>query len=520
MKHGCKVRACEDLTRVFQEGTLTGASDRELLERYVERGDAAAFGVLMRRHGPLVFNISRKLLRNSQDVEDAFQATFLVLIRKARCLRLGESLGPWISTVAYRVASRARAVRTKKNKFERSSVEFSEPCAPRDPDHEDVARIVHEEIMHLPERLRAPVISCYVEGLTHERAAARLRCPVGTIRSRLARGRTLLKHRLLRRGVSVSVPVLGMAAANSMAATIPPRLLRSTVELAMSTFAQKARSGLASASVINLVEGVLNMMNLRKLVLAVPGVILMGAVVTTGYVLAFQQPASVVGTVQGNVEAESRREPATTAANPDRASKEVFTKPYYVGDILLVGQPVDKRRGIDMTPLINFITSTIAPGTWRIVDTSGKEITGLTDSRQKEATGESNKTRTGQIIPFFMSISLIIRHDAEVHEQVANLLRGFRTVVFGHPEEEDKNPGSQIGVALSNHHTPQTPVEKSPDPTGAVTPASTSADRFVQKNPPTIGRRTKQPAGMGSSERIRKLLKEIDREVEQLAGKP
>ena len=91
----------------FRREPSTGASDRELLERYVERGDAAAFGVLMRRDGPLVFNISRKLLRDSQDVEDAVQATFLVLIRKARCLRLDESLGPWISTVAYRVASRA-----------------------------------------------------------------------------------------------------------------------------------------------------------------------------------------------------------------------------------------------------------------------------------------------------------------------------------------------------------------------------------------------------------------------------
>jgi hypothetical protein len=311
-----------------------------------------------------------------------------------------------------------------------------------------------------------------------------------------------------------------MAAANSMAATIPPHLLRSTVELAMSTFAQNARSGLASASVINLVEGVLNMMSLRKMALVACGLTVIGAIVATGGVLAFQQPASAVGSAQRNVEAESRHEPATTVANPNRASKEVFTKTYYVGDILLAGQPVDKKRGIDMTPLIEFITATIAPGTWRIVDTSGKEITGPSDSKKTVAAGGSDKSETGQIIPFFLSISLIIRHDAGVHEQVANLLRGFRTVVFGRPEEVEDHPQPQTGVALPKLSDVPGQVERSPDPTGAVAPASAGADRVVRESSTAIGRPTKRPAATGSSERIKKLLKEIEQEVEQLAGKP
>jgi RNA polymerase sigma factor (sigma-70 family) len=539
MTHGCKIRACEDLTRVFREGTLTGASDRELMERYVEQRDAAAFGVLMRRHGPLVFNISRKLLRDSQDVEDAFQATFLVLIRKASSLRVGESLGPWISTVAYRVASRARAVRMKKNKFERNTEEFSEPCAASNADHEDVARIVHEEMVHLPERLRAPVVTCYVEGLTHERAAARLRCPVGTVRSRLARGRALLQRRLIRRGLTVSIPALGMAATDSMAATIPPQLLRSIVPLATRTGVQTAQTRLASVSVLNLVEGVTNVMNLKKLVLAVSGVLLMGVVVTMGCVLAFQEPGSAVGSVHGDKGPQGRREPATTAAEPGRATKEVFTKPYYVGDILLAGRSADKRQSIDMTPLIEFITTRIAPGTWRIVDTlekentvaglpspsrtvdpSGKELAGPSDSNKRGATGESDRTKTGQIVPFFLSVSLIVRHDAEVHEQVANLLREFRAVLFGRPEEDENHPRPQMGIALPKLRGMPGQVEKSPDPTGAVAPARAGFDVLVQDNPATIGGRTKRPAAMGSSERIRNLLKEIERELDQVTDKP
>ena len=112
---------------------------------------------------------------------------------------------------------------------------------------------------------------CYVEGLTHERATARLRCPVGTVRSRLARGRALLQHRLARRGLTISIRVLAITTVDSMAATIPPQLLRSTVELATRIGVQTAQTRLASESVINLVEGVLNVMNLRKIVFAVSG---------------------------------------------------------------------------------------------------------------------------------------------------------------------------------------------------------------------------------------------------------
>ena len=109
MMHGCKADSCRELTRVFREGTLTGSSDRVLLAQFVDGRDEAAFEALLRRHGPLVLNICRKLLRDCQEVEDAFQATFLVLVRKAGSLTFEGSLAPWISTVAYRIAARARA---------------------------------------------------------------------------------------------------------------------------------------------------------------------------------------------------------------------------------------------------------------------------------------------------------------------------------------------------------------------------------------------------------------------------
>ena len=113
MVNGCANTALRQVARVFQEGTLTGLSDRQMLERFVDSRDEAAFEVLVARHGPMVFNVCRQLLRDPHDVEDAFQAVFLVLVRKASTIRVEGSLGPWLYTVASRVAARARANRRR-----------------------------------------------------------------------------------------------------------------------------------------------------------------------------------------------------------------------------------------------------------------------------------------------------------------------------------------------------------------------------------------------------------------------
>ena len=146
MRRGLQGVALRQLTRLFESGTLSAASDRELLDLFANRRDESAFDVLMTRYGRLVLNVGRKLLHDPRDVEDAFQATFLVLVRKPPRLRVGDSLGPWMSTVAYRVAARARANRIRLNRMETTDgLEVAAPIA-----SDTNALVLHEELNRAP----------------------------------------------------------------------------------------------------------------------------------------------------------------------------------------------------------------------------------------------------------------------------------------------------------------------------------------------------------------------------------
>ena len=190
MVNGCATAALRQVAGLFHEGTLTGLSDRQILERFVDGRDETAFETLLGRHGPMVFNVCRQLLRDPHDVEDAFQAVFLVLVRKASGIRVEGSLGPWLYKVAHRVAARARANRRRMGAREIVAAKyFAESPADDGLDRLEDAGVIQEELGRLPERLRAPLVLCYLQGMTHEQAADQLGCPVGTVRSRLSRGR-------------------------------------------------------------------------------------------------------------------------------------------------------------------------------------------------------------------------------------------------------------------------------------------------------------------------------------------
>jgi RNA polymerase sigma factor (sigma-70 family) len=201
-------------TRVlFEGGTVAGLSDCELLQRFAtRRGDPAesAFAALVARHGPMVLRVGRSVLRDEHDADDAFQATFLVLARKADSLRVDDSVGPWLHGVALRVASTARSAGARRARHERRASEQTIRVAER-PLLDDPSPVIHEEIERLPERYRSAIILCDLEGLTQEQAAARLGWPLGTVRSRLARGRERLRDRLKRRGVDTSGALAALA---------------------------------------------------------------------------------------------------------------------------------------------------------------------------------------------------------------------------------------------------------------------------------------------------------------------
>src|SRR5262249_36367261 len=174
------------IDRLFGEGTLTGLGDGQLLERYLTRRDEDAFEALVDLHGPMVLGLCRRMLRDPRDIEDAFQATFLVLVRKAPAIRDRDLLSSWLYGVAYRVARRART-RTLRRRDREAPVDELEVAAEPEPmDGSEVASMLDQELSRLPERYRAPLVLCYLRGRTHEQAAADLRCPVGTVRSRLA----------------------------------------------------------------------------------------------------------------------------------------------------------------------------------------------------------------------------------------------------------------------------------------------------------------------------------------------
>ncbi len=182
--------------------------DSRLIETYVVGRDPAAFRDLVVRHGPAVLRTCRRMLHDSHEAEDAFQATFLILIRKAPSIRDPELLGPWLVGVARRVAARSRRRSTRQAERERRWAEARTPAEERDGGLFEVRRVVRDELDQLPDTYARPLALCYLEGLTHDEAARRLGCPVGTVKVRLVRARRLLRDRLDRRGVGLGVAFL------------------------------------------------------------------------------------------------------------------------------------------------------------------------------------------------------------------------------------------------------------------------------------------------------------------------
>ena len=250
----------QQVRTLFALGTIDGMTDGRLLERFTASADEsaeAAFAALVDRHGPMVLRVCRSVLRDQHDAEDAFQATFLVMVRRARSLWVRDSLGPWLYQVAHRTATRARTIETQRRRRERkAAVGLPTEIEDRPPD--DLNEALHEEIARLPERYRAAVVVCLLEGLPNEQAARRLGWPVGTVQSRLARGRERLKRSLTRRGLAPSIAV-------AAATAVSPRLAEATVQSALQYAAPGSQAAAISSSILALTEGVLRMMTLAKL---------------------------------------------------------------------------------------------------------------------------------------------------------------------------------------------------------------------------------------------------------------
>jgi RNA polymerase sigma factor (sigma-70 family) len=273
------------LIREVRRATLLrdggGLTDGQLLDCFIERRDEAAFEALVRRHGPMVLGVCRRVLGSVHDAEDAFQATFLVLARKAASLRSRELVGNYLYGVAYRTAQQARATIARRAARERQVEDMPDPHAPPEPPWRELLPRLDQELSHLPDKYRVPVVLCELEGKSRKEVARLLGLPEGTLSWRLARARKLLARRLARYGLALSGTALAAALSERAAcAGVTSTLAAATARAAVLAAGGGAlTAGVVPARVLALTEGVVKTMLLSKLkaVVAVAFVVCVGA---------------------------------------------------------------------------------------------------------------------------------------------------------------------------------------------------------------------------------------------------
>jgi len=324
--------------RTLGDAASTDPSDAQLLERFAARRDEGAFTALLERHGPMVFGVCRRVLRHEQDAEDAFQATFLVLARKAGSRRWRVSVGAWLYAVAQRVALKARTLAARRRARHTELVDDVAAEPANESLWHELRPILDEELNRLPEKYRTPLVLCYLEGKTNEEAARQLGRPVGTVWYQLSRGREMLKSRLSRRGVGLSAVALGAVIAQNTTAAVPEALLALTRQASLAGAGPAGVAGTVAAPVATLVKEVLHDMVLTRLKRAV-------AMVLVLCVAGLGAGAAASRAKSGSEPAPSNRQfaahgDATTATPEQKTAKE---KAIDKGKTEPAGAPLDAR---------------------------------------------------------------------------------------------------------------------------------------------------------------------------------
>jgi RNA polymerase sigma factor (sigma-70 family) len=288
-------RVTQKLRQIAGRGSSTALTDRRLLDRFLVRADEAAFAELVHRHGPMVLGVCRRVLHHHQDAEDAFQAAFLVLARKAGAVRDAESVGGWLFQVAFRLALRAAG----RDRHKEPLTAMNEPTsAASAPDGQEMQQLIDEALDRLPEHYRSAVVLCCLEGRTQSEAARQLGTTSEAINSRIKRARQLLRAHLKRRGVAVATVALStaLAAQRASAAAFPLGLLGRTSQAAMEFAADPTQAPAASPAAVALAQGALRTMWIT------PCKLLSGLGLILGVVLAaIWLPAVVTGTSEAPV---------------------------------------------------------------------------------------------------------------------------------------------------------------------------------------------------------------------------
>jgi RNA polymerase sigma factor (sigma-70 family) len=356
---GVALGAIQDL---FDWGAMGVWTDSELIDQFLagrEEGEAA-FRVLIQRHGPMVLGVCRRILRDDHAAEDAFQATFLVLVKKADRLKERGLLTNWLYGVALRVSQKERARGERRRNVERQAAE-STPRIASGTEPNELRHLIDEEIHRLPERYRLPVLLCHVEGLRHDEVARRLGCPVGTVESRLSRAREQLRTRLARRGLAPSTSAMGGMFGLPSISPIPASLVRSTLRAAM-------RRPVREATILSAAQGVLGRAGRAGGGIASGLAKISGGMVIGMSIVAFGlgfSPAEPPNTRQALAEpskpqsAPPRRSSADDVADrmapaPRRTPRAVATP---LSGITIDGSLDDWPQGLRKYPIANLLTT-------------------------------------------------------------------------------------------------------------------------------------------------------------------
>jgi RNA polymerase sigma factor (sigma-70 family) len=322
-------------------------TDGELLQRFAAQREEAAFTALLHRHGPMVLGVCQSILQDVHDAEDAFQATFLVLVRKPKAIGKPTSIASWLHGVAYRLAMKARTEAARRRSCERQVVTMPTGEPQDEVIWRDLQPVLHQEVDRLPQRYRLPFVLCYLEGKTNEEAADLLGWPRGTVLSSLSRARERLRQRLTRRGLGLTSGLLAaFFAQNTVQAAVPAPLAESTLQAAL-LFATGTRSiGGIAAPVLAYAEGMLHASLMAKLKLTAVILLTFAAVGVGASVLVYRVRDPVQAPVSPKLQSpEHTVEENPTAVTP--ASQPLMPDKDRLQGAWIITAAQQHGRGVD-----------------------------------------------------------------------------------------------------------------------------------------------------------------------------